>query len=192
MKRILLVSAIFLLLLLFVFWSFSQYRTGDGSRAEILELTGNVISDFEKDATLVNDGVFEFEGYAVGKSHVGTFSNWEGYLIEDSGGITGIGGSVQANSVTTGIGKLDTHLKSDDFFDVEKYPEIKFASTEIDSAKGEITGNLEFRGVIKKINFPASIDENSISAEFFLDTGPFNFKYIGVNKEVRIKFEFIK
>ena len=53
-----------------------------------------------------------------------------------------------------------------------------------------MTGNLLFRGVEKELTVPVTMSDNQISTEFFLDTTPFNLKYTGVNKEVRIKFDF--
>ena len=80
-------------------------------------------------------------------------------------------------------------MKSDDFFDVAQFPEITFKTISIEG--NNVKGLLAFRGVTKEVSFPAVITENSISAEFFLDTTPFSFKYTAVNKEVRIKFDLI-
>jgi len=132
---------------------------------------------------------FEFEGYAVGKSHIGTFDEWQGYAYINQNELEGIEGIVQANSVNTGISGLDSHLQNEDFFEVETYPEIKFTSISI--SENEMTGNLLFRGVEKEITFPITKTDNSVAAEFFLDTTPFNFKYTAINEEVRIKFNFV-
>src|SRR5688500_14397835 len=43
----------------------------------------------------------------------------------------------QANSITTGNEQRDTHLKSDDFFGIEKYPDIKFSSTSVKKKSGD-------------------------------------------------------
>ena len=48
---------------------------------------------------------------------------------------------VRAASLRTGIGKRDEHLRSPDFFDVEKYPEISVVVTEV-TATGERTADL--------------------------------------------------
>ena len=44
--------------------------------------------------------------------------------------------SIDASSIFTGIQKRDDHLKSADFFDVDKYPAITFTSTRIHSVNG--------------------------------------------------------
>jgi len=63
--------------------------------------------------------------------------------------------TVDTSSVDTGVAKRDEHLKSPDFFDVQKFPEMKFESTEI-KGKPEsfrLTGNLTIHGVTKKVVF---------------------------------------
>jgi len=168
-------------------YAFAQYTPGEGDRAGVGEVTGNVVAQGTAVPIDPQKSNFEFEGYAVGKSHIGTFNDWQGKIYRENGQITGVEGTIQANSVNTGIGGLDKHLKSDDFFDVEQFPEITFESTNIN--QGIMTGILTFRGVEKQLTFPVTLDE-SVEAEFFLDVTPFNFKYTGVNKEVRLKFDF--
>jgi polyisoprenoid-binding protein YceI len=70
---------------------------------------------------------------------------------------------VKAASIDTANADRDTHLRSADFFDVEKYPEIVFRSTAIrPSIKGgdeevyDVTGNLEMHGVTKEITLPVT------------------------------------
>jgi len=132
---------------------------------------------------------FEFEGFAPGKSHVGTFENWTGTLTILDGKIISAKGTIDPASVKTDSAGVDRHLKTDDFFDVAKYPEITIVSKTI--GDGNVVADLTFRGVTKEINFPANITSNSIAAEFALDTTPFAFKYVGVDKEVRIKFNMV-
>ena len=129
---------------------------------------------------------FAFEGYAPGKSHMGTFDEMEGSIIKSEGIIVGIKGIIQAASVNTGISGLDDHLKNDDFFDVEGYPTIEFTSTKIED--GQLSGTLNFHGVTKEVSFPVQLSENSITADFLLDTTDFKFKYVGVDKDVKITF----
>jgi len=56
-------------------------------------------------------------------------------------------------SIDTREGKRDAHLRSADFFDAEKYPEIRFVSTKAVRADGgwKITGNLTMHGVTKPV-----------------------------------------
>lgn len=64
--------------------------------------------------------------------------------------------SVDVNSINTDDEKRDGHLKSDDFFNAEKYPEMKFTSTSFKKVKGNIymlDGNLTIRNTTKKVKF---------------------------------------
>ena len=59
-----------------------------------------------------------------------------------------------ANSIDTDVDERDTHLKSADFFDAAKYPDIIFKSTafeKINDKKYKVTGDLSFHGVTKQI-----------------------------------------
>lgn len=87
--------------------------------------------------------------------------------FEDFGGtITIVPGKPAASSVefsiktasvnTTNEGR-DKHLKSADFFDVEKFPEITFKSSKIsavDSDTFNVTGTFTMRGVSKELTIP--------------------------------------
>jgi polyisoprenoid-binding protein YceI len=63
---------------------------------------------------------------------------------------------VQAASIDTNVNARDKHLRSADFFDVEKYPEIVFTSTSIAKARdGYVaTGALALHGVTKTVTVP--------------------------------------
>jgi len=64
--------------------------------------------------------------------------------------------TVDVNSINTDDDKRDAHLKSDDFFNAEKYPAMKFTSTSFKKVKGNayvLEGNLTIRDVTKKVQF---------------------------------------
>lgn len=63
---------------------------------------------------------------------------------------------VDVTSINTDNEMRDNHLKSDDFFNAEKYPKMKFTSTSFKKTKGNayvLEGNLTIRDVTKKITF---------------------------------------
>lgn len=65
--------------------------------------------------------------------------------------------TIDAASVNTGNADRDGHLKSEDFFSVEKFPTITFNTTsfkKLNSEDYEITGDLTLRGVTKSITLP--------------------------------------
>jgi polyisoprenoid-binding protein YceI len=65
---------------------------------------------------------------------------------------------IEAASIDTGIEARDKHLKSPDFFDVEKYPEIRFVSTKISPVKDDrfvMEGDLTLHGVTKAVKLDA-------------------------------------
>ncbi len=63
--------------------------------------------------------------------------------------------TIEAASIDTGVEKRDIHLKSPDFFDVNKYSTLHFISkkvTPIGQGKYEITGDLSMHGVTKELS----------------------------------------
>ena len=63
--------------------------------------------------------------------------------------------SVETNSVNTRVNARDNHLRSEDFFDVEKFPSMVFKSTGIKSIgenKYELAGNLTMLGITKPVS----------------------------------------
>lgn len=62
--------------------------------------------------------------------------------------------TIDVNSVDTGVEKRDNHLRSDDFFAVEKYPEMTFKSTSVrkdGQNKYKVTGDLSLHGITKPV-----------------------------------------
>ena len=86
----------------------------------------------------------------------GEFNGISGTVVIDSDNPanTKIDATIDVKSVHTRDEQRDTHLKSGDFFDVEKYPTMTFVSTKIDrKGVGEykVTGDLTLHGVTKSI-----------------------------------------
>ena len=67
---------------------------------------------------------------------------------------------VDAASVDTKKQKLDTHLRSADFFEIEKYPTITFSADSIvadGSGGAEVSGQLTVRGKTRPLTFTAQV-----------------------------------
>ncbi|MCS6874578.1 MAG: YceI family protein [Pyrinomonadaceae bacterium] len=91
----------------------------------------------------------------------GYFRNFTGTIKYDAKDISksSVEFSAKTASIDTGVEARDGHLRSADFFDVEKYPEMTFKSTKVEKlANGyQITGDLTIKGVTKQISFPFQI-----------------------------------
>lgn len=71
--------------------------------------------------------------------------------------------AIDAKSINTRNEDRDTHLRSADFFNVESYPLIRFASTQItkDGSDYELTGDLTIRGTTKPVTFEVEYNGKS-------------------------------
>ncbi len=110
--------------------------------------------------------VIKWKGFKPGGGHHGTLSLKEGMLEMKEGVITGGRFVIDMNSIVDedldngNSKKLISHLKSADFFDVEKYPTGEFVITSVlpkQDTTYEITGNLTLKGNTKSISFPADV-----------------------------------
>ena len=67
--------------------------------------------------------------------------------------------TIQTASIDTANQNRDNHLKSPDFFEVEKYPTISFKSTSVKAkskTEFDVTGDLTMHGVTKKVTLPVT------------------------------------
>lgn len=71
---------------------------------------------------------------------------------------------IPMDQLNTFVPKLDTHLKSADFFDVQKYPTATFKSTKVTMKDGhlKIVGNLTLHGVTKPVTLKAKLNKVGI------------------------------
>ena len=87
----------------------------------------------------------------------GQFTGLSGVLTLDSEDITRskIEASIDAASINTREAQRDAHLKSPDFFDVEKFPTLSFRSTRVRRNGDELAveGELTIHGVTHKVEF---------------------------------------
>ena len=68
--------------------------------------------------------------------------------------------TIDATTINTGVEKRDGHLKSPDFFDVEKFATITFKSTKAEKAadgKLKVTGDLTMHGVTKSVTLDVEV-----------------------------------
>jgi polyisoprenoid-binding protein YceI len=90
----------------------------------------------------------------------GQFAKVSGVLTLDESDLTNsrVEVLIEAASIETRDAQRDTHLKSADFFDVERFPALSFKSTRISVVRdGELAveGDLTIRGVTRRVLFSA-------------------------------------
>ncbi len=89
----------------------------------------------------------------------GRFNDFEGGFEYEDGAIedASVDVTIDMASLDSNHAERDKHLRSDDFFDVNEYPEATFKSTGIESTDDGfvITGDLTLRGVTKEIEIEA-------------------------------------
>ena len=131
----------------------------------------------------------EFIGAKVTGHHNGAFKKISG-TIDYAGQIekSRVSITIDSSSLETDTPDLTKHLKTADFFDVAKYPEAKFESTEIKpggekGASHTVTGNLTLHGVTKSVTFPATITVNpgviTVESSFAINRKDFAINYPG-------------
>jgi polyisoprenoid-binding protein YceI len=91
-------------------------------------------------------------------SVTGRFSSFDGKVVydEQQPAKSAVEGTIDAASIDTNVKKRDDHLRSADFFDVAKYPNISFQSsgfTDVDATgkRGKMNGTLTMHGVSKPV-----------------------------------------
>jgi polyisoprenoid-binding protein YceI len=88
----------------------------------------------------------------------GRFRQFDGSITVDpdnGNALKQAAATIQAGSIDTDVDRRDTHLRSPDFFDVEKYPTITFETTGVDGQT--LTGKFTMHGVTKEISMPFKI-----------------------------------
>ena len=91
----------------------------------------------------------------------GNFNDYEGTINLDPANLekSNVDFKIKAASIDTNNADRDKHLRGEDFFFVEKYPEITFKSKSIKKADKDtynVTGTLTMRGVAKEVTLPVT------------------------------------
>lgn len=117
----------------------------------ILITTALFASDYNLDSVHSRVG-FKIKHLAVSNVY-GTFDKFKTNINydEDSKTLTKLSADVDVNSLNTRNEKRDAHLKEDAFFNVSKYPHIKFELLEIKGDKA--IANITIKDITKKVEF---------------------------------------
>jgi polyisoprenoid-binding protein YceI len=91
----------------------------------------------------------------------GKFNDYQGTINLDPANLerSSVEFRIKAASIDTDLEDRDKHLRGEDFFYVEKYPEITFKSKSIQKAGKDtynVTGTLTLRGVAKEVTLPVT------------------------------------
>ncbi|MEO1518621.1 MAG: YceI family protein [Bacteroidota bacterium] len=129
-----------------------------------------------------------WKGYKVLGEHSGTIQLSSVDLDMSDGVLKGGSFSIDMTSIKCTdlegeyAGKLEGHLKSDDFFGVAKFPTAKFDITKVVSrgkaGNYKIVGNLTIKGITKEIRFNAETSgEGAMTAKITVDRSDFEVRY---------------
>ncbi len=137
--------------------------------------------------TLTDATSIAFVGSKVTGSHTGGFNGISGTVTVPGDDLEKavIAIVVITDTTHSDSERLTGHLKSEDFFDVAKFPESSFNSTRIEKKDDgyTITGNLTLHGITKLISFPATLSLTSGTlqgeAEFSINRTDFGIVYPG-------------
>lgn len=158
------------------------------------------------------DPMHSFVNFAVKHSGIsfvdGSFKKFEGTITASKADLTdaNISFSADVASINTSVEMRDNHLKSDDFFNAEKYPKMTFVSTSFKKAAKQsknsyvLYGKLTIRDVTKDVKFnvtyggTAKDQQGNTKAGFLATTTinrlDYNVKYdptgAGIAKDVMI------
>jgi polyisoprenoid-binding protein YceI len=133
-----------------------------------IDLPASSVSAGQKYLVDTGQSVVTWKGsmlLAPDKEHVGYVHISKGELMIDKDRLTG--GSIEIDMNTIEYKDKEDrntpvqHLKSPDYFDVEKFPVSTIAITRVESVSDtdiKITGNLTIKGVTRPVTFPAKIE----------------------------------
>ena len=127
-----------------------------------------------------------WKGYKVTGSHEGTIAIKSGSLTFNENKLVGGEFVIDMTSINTtdlqgeSKGKLDGHLKSDDFFGVENYPTATLVFKKV-TASGKnaynVSGDLTIKGKTNPVNFIISIYGNKATASVKVDRTKYGVQY---------------
>ncbi len=110
--------------------------------------------------------------HIAGATADGAFSGFAGTIIFDANNlvVSSLKGTIDTKTFQTGSNMRDKKMKSEDYFDVEKYPKITMVSTKIEkgTAANSFVGtfNLTIKNTTKSIKIPFTFVETATQGQF--------------------------
>jgi polyisoprenoid-binding protein YceI len=150
----------------------------------VISMSFNIVE--EKKDIKTDESTVTWKGYKVTGSHHGTVNLQSGHLNFDGNTLTGGSFTIDMSTITcldlsgSYKGKLEGHLKSDDFFGVETYSTATLTFTEV-SSKGDksynVKGDLTIKNKTNPIEFIITVDGNKASTDLKIDRAKFDVRY---------------
>mgnify|MGYP000098936279 CR=1 FL=1 len=134
----------------------------------------------------VKTSTIEWVGKKVTGQHNGTVNFKEGTLVFKGKALKGGSFTVDMNSLTaTDLqgeyqGKLNGHLKADDFFGTAKFPTATLVFKKIGSKAKDVyavTADLTIKGITKPVTFDITVNGNTATTTFNVDRTKYDIKY---------------
>ena len=128
----------------------------------------------------------EWLGKKVTGQHNGTVNFKDGAIVFNGKKVVGGSFTVNMTSLTaTDLsgeyqGKLNGHLKADDFFGTEKYPTATLAFKKIGVKSANVynvTADLTIKGITKPVTFILTVNGNTATTTFNVDRTQYDIKY---------------
>lgn len=154
----------------------------------LLLITGSVFAQTNWSIDKVHSRIgFSVAHYAITEVE-GNFKDFDASIVSKTDDFNGAEVSFTAKvaSIDTDSEKRDGHLKSPDFFDAEKFPDVSFKGTLVkDGGKYKLKGNLTMKGVTKPAEFDVtyggSVDTGRGFKAGFKLSGEINRQDFGVS-----------
>ena len=112
----------------------------------------------------------------------GNFADFEGTItVAENIAESNAQATIRTASISTGNDDRDAHVKNEDFFAVEQYPEMTFASTSFDideAGNGTVTGDLTIKSTTKPVTLTVET--------FGVETDPFGNERLGFEASTTI------
>ena len=140
----------------------------------------------EKEDIKIKDSALTWVGSKITGSHEGTIGLKSGYLTLDNNDL--VGGEFVIDMTTivctdlSGKGKasIESHLKSDDFFSVDKFPNASLTILNVDKknlGQYQVNANITIKGITQKIVFDAELEDKTANAKLIIDRTLFGIIY---------------
>lgn len=150
----------------------------------LMSFTSNPITN--KVSVDTTKSTIEWLGKKVTGEHSGTIQLKEAYLEFDNNKL--VGGSFTMDMTSINVtdlqgeykGKLEGHLKSDDFFGVANFATANYTISsvkEISEGKYSVTGTMTIKGISKEYTFEMHMHDNKAHIAAVIDRTDFDIKY---------------